>query len=155
MKKPNTKEKIKTIILVIACIIALIILLTIAITLLQQSDEQEQTTFSENKVVTVMDGDTFQIASGEIIRLICVDAPELGEEGAEDATEALLSLIYNKEVRLESDVDDKDAYGRLLRYVYVNDSEEEIFVNKEMVKNNHAELFPYGNSIAKCDEIAG
>jgi len=170
----NISNRTKTISLVLICVIILTILLSIAINLISKSEEQEQTILSDNLVVKIIDGDTFQIASGETIRLICVDTPETGTEGADDAANFLFSLIYNQEVRLESDIDDKDAYGRLLRYVYVrntvsdhpknstNNQEsffdvsfngEEIFVNKEIVQQGYGTLFPYGNSAAKCDEI--
>jgi len=141
----NISNRTKTISIVLISIIILTILLSIAINLISKS-EQEQTPISDNLVVKVIDGDTFQIASGETVRLTCVDTPETGTEGADDATNFLFSLIYNQEVRLESDKDDKDAYGRLLRYVYVNYNGEEIFVNKEII-------FPYGNNTARCEEI--
>jgi len=145
-------NRTKTIALVLVCIIILIILLSIAINLISKSEE-EQTAISDNLVVKVIDGDTFQIASGETIRLICVDTPETGTEGADEAANFLFSLIYNREARLESDIDDKDAYGRLLRYAYVDYNGEEIFVNKEIVSQGYGTLFPYGNSTAKCEEI--
>jgi len=148
----NISNRTKTISIVLISIIILTILLSIAINLISKS-EQEQTPISDNLVVKVIDGDTFQIASGETVRLTCVDTPETGTEGADDATNFLFSLIYNQEVRLESDKDDKDAYGRLLRYVYVNYNGEEIFVNKEIISQGYGTLFPYGNNTARCEEI--
>jgi len=149
-QQKKRKEQAKTILIVIACIIVLIILLYIALSLIIQSNNPE---ISENKVVKIIDGDTFQLASGYIVRLICIDAPETGTKGAEDSTNFLASIIHNQEVRLVSDKDDTDSYGRLLRYIYVSHDGEELFVNREMVKNNFATLFPYGNSTEKCDEI--
>jgi micrococcal nuclease len=116
------------------------------------TDTQEQTFL----VVNIIDGDTFEIATGEQVRLICVDTPERGEAGYTNASNFLSKLILNKEVRLEKDVDDKDDYGRLLRYVYVNTSEQdekEVFVNKELVSQGYANVFRYGNDTKKCDEI--
>jgi endonuclease YncB( thermonuclease family) len=102
----------------------------------------------------IIDGDTFEY-NGEIIRLICVDAPEKGEEGYGEASDFLGSLIIGGELKLEKDVSNKDKYGRLLRYVYVGNGDEEIFVNKEMVASGNAEVFRYGEDTKKCDEIAG
>ncbi len=123
-------------------------------------ENPENTGISEidkNSVLEIIDGDTFKLVNGEIVRLICVDAPEKGKQGYEEAKEFLSFLILNKEVRLERDVSDKDEYGRLLRYVYVNDSnfsgDEEIFVNKEIVQQGYAEVFRYGNDTEKCGEI--
>ncbi len=102
-------------------------------------------------VKEVIDGDTFKLYSGEIIRLICVDAPEKGEKGFEESKEFLAKLIEGREVRLEKDIDDMDSYNRSLRYVYLGD----IFVNKELVKNEYARVFPYRNNTKRCDEITG
>ena len=120
----------------------------------------EQGEINENSVLEVIDGDTFKLWNGDIVRLICVDAPEKGREGYEEAGEFLSFLILNREVRLEKDVSDKDEYGRLLRYVYVNSSFEdgavvEVFVNKEIVQQGYAKVFIYGNDTLKCGEIAG
>jgi micrococcal nuclease len=48
-------------------------------------------------------------------------------------------LIAGKKVRLESDITDKDKYGRLLRYVYVGDT----FINAEMVRQGCAWSIAY------------
>jgi len=115
----------------------------------------EQGEISENSVLEVIDGDTFKLGNGEIVRLICVDAPEKGQKGYEEAKEFLSFLILNKEVKLEKDVDDKDKYGRLLRYVYIIENNKKIFVNKEIVRQGYAVIFRYGNDTSKCEEIAG
>ena len=64
-------------------------------------------------------------------------------------------MILNKEVRLEKDESEKDEYGRLLRYVYVNISGVEFFVNKQLVQERYAKIFRYGNDTEKCGEIEG
>ena len=102
----------------------------------------------------IIDGDTF-VYNGERIRLICIDSPEKGEEGYEEAGEFLGGLIIGEELKLVKDVSDKDEYGRLLRYVYFDSDEGEVFVNKEMVENGHAEVFRYGEDTEKCIEISG
>ncbi|MFA5724265.1 MAG: thermonuclease family protein [Candidatus Pacearchaeota archaeon] len=132
---------------------------------------------SEIIVSEIIDGDTFKLSSGETVRLICVDAPEKNKKGYEEAKVFLSDLILNKQVRLEKDISDKDSYGRLLRYVYVEMpslgcsfepstlgelsdetcvgiSTNEVFVNKEIVKNNYGILFSYGNDTKRCSEIA-
>jgi micrococcal nuclease len=97
-----------------------------------------------NTVVNVIDGDTFEMYSSgediETIRLLCVNTPEKNEEGYEDAKLYLKSLISGKQVILNSSITDKDIYNRLLRYVYVNDSGNLLFVNKLILDNNYGEL---------------
>jgi micrococcal nuclease len=139
---------------ILAVILIIIILIISAILLINsQKPAGNNITINPNQVIRIIDGDTFELANGEIIRLICIDTPEKGKKGAEEASEFLAYLILNKEVRLEKDIDDKDEYGRLLRYVYINDSGNIIFINKEIIKNNYGTLFPYGNNTKKCGEI--
>lgn len=112
--------------------------------------------FPPNYVIRVIDGDTFELYSKDKVRLICIDAPELGNSGSYKAKEFLESLVLDKEVRLEKDISESDKYGRLLRYVWVNNSfNEEIFVNKEMVGEGYANVFRYGDDTRRCGEIEG
>lgn len=87
-------------------------------------------TDSYKEVSEVIDGDTFKTRDGKSIRLIGINAPEIGEPCSLEAKEKLEELIKRKRLRLEKDVEDKDEYGRLLRYVYTDD----LFVNSEMVR---------------------
>jgi hypothetical protein len=48
-----------------------------------------------------------------------MDAPETGQCGSERATRLLIELTLGERVTLPSPVDDRDRYGRLLRYVDV------------------------------------
>ncbi|MCK4354231.1 MAG: thermonuclease family protein [Dehalococcoidia bacterium] len=68
------------------------------------------------------------------MRYIGIDTPEKGEPYYLEATEANRSLVGSKKVRLEKDVEDKDEYGRLLRYVWVDDT----MVNAELVRLGYA-----------------
>ena len=91
-------------------------------------------------VVRVIDGDTIEIAGGARVRYI--DTPEVYPDmeyyGAE-AREKNLELVEGKMVRLEKDVSDKDRYGRLLRYIYVDG----VFVNAELVRLGYASAVSY------------
>ena len=86
--------------------------------------------YKECEVKEVIDGDTFTTTDGRTVRLIGINAPELGDPYSYDAKDKLEDLIIGKKIRLESDAGDKDVYGRILRYVYVDN----LFVNREMVR---------------------
>lgn len=90
-------------------------------------------------VVRVIDGDTIEIKGGERVRYIGIDTPELGEYYCSEATEENIKLVQEKEVRLEKDIEDRDKYGRLLRYVYVGDT----MINAELVREGYAYSYSY------------
>lgn len=75
------------------------------------------------QVVRISDGDTLIITTGEKVRLLQIDTPEISPAecyGAQ-AHKALISLIGKSSVTFESDSvsDDQDQFGRKLRYVKV------------------------------------
>lgn len=82
-------------------------------------------------VVEVVDGDTIRIENGELVRLLGINAPEKGQRFYEDAKRRLEELLEGKEVLLEKDVTNRDIYGRLLRYVYVNGTLVNLIIVKE------------------------
>ena len=97
------------------------------------------------KVIQVIDGDTIVIEGGYHVRYIGIDTPEVYPELEPYGIEAKQynqELVEGKVVRLERDEEGegKDKYGRLLRYVYVDD----IFVNAELVRMGYAEVYPKG-----------
>ena len=84
-------------------------------------------------VTQVIDGDTITIDTGHRVRYIGIDTPEVypvQEAYGMEAWQANRNLVEGKEVRLERDVSETDKYGRLLRYVYVDDT----LVNAELVR---------------------
>jgi endonuclease YncB( thermonuclease family) len=80
------------------------------------SGEARQRTY---RVRSVTDGDTLRLANGEAVRLVGIDAPERGACGSERATSLLSDLTLGQLVTLTAPVDDRDVYGRWLRYVDV------------------------------------
>ena len=93
-------------------------------------------------VTRVIDGDTIIIGSGQKVRYIGIDTPEVQPEPEAygmEAWNANRRLVEGKKVRLERDVSETDKYGRLLRYVYV----DKIFVNAELVRLGLAEAKSY------------
>lgn len=82
------------------------------------------------RVVEVVDGDTIVVAlangATDTVRLLGVDTPETKHptKGVEcfgpEASAFTKSRLTGKVVRLESDVERRDVYGRRLAYVYVD-----------------------------------
>ena len=101
-------------------------------------------------VKRIIDGDTFELTDGKSVRLIGVDAPEIGETCSTQATNQLSSLIAGETVYLEKDVSETDIDGRLLRYVYVNG----VFVNLELVYYGYAYAVSYPPDIAYASQLA-
>jgi len=65
-----------------------------------------------------IDGDTFVTQNGEHIRILGINAPEIGQPYSEEAKQALQELIDNKDITLTIYTDQpKDAYGRTLAEV--------------------------------------
>jgi len=96
-------------------------------------------------VARVIDGDTIELTTGEIVRYIGVDTPELGKQGSKDdeclawvARLRNMQLISAGNLKLIKDpAVNKDKYGRLLRYVYT----DKIFINKQLALDGLAEPF--------------
>jgi len=88
-------------------------------------------------VVRVIDGDTIELADGRRVRYLGIDTPELGEDYGTEASARNKELVENKVVELQRGKRDKDEYGRLLRYVYVDG----VFVNAELVAGGYARAY--------------
>ncbi len=88
-------------------------------------------------VIRIIDGDTIEIETGERIRLLGINTPERGQKCYNEAKKRLEELIKNKEVRLETDENTKDQYGRLLRYIFLNNKN----INIKLVEEGLATVF--------------
>ena len=99
-------------------------------------------------VTNVVDGDTLDVY--ERVRLSGINTPETGECFYQEAKDVLSNLTLGKKVYLETDKSDKGKYGRLLRYVYVDD----IFVNGYLVENGYARVYDkYKDDTGRYDEL--
>ncbi|MFH1365513.1 MAG: thermonuclease family protein [archaeon] len=111
------------------------------------SKQEESNLFT---VTRIIDGDTIEISTGKRVRLICIDTPERGEYYYSEASNYLVDLILNEEVELVKDISETDRYGRLLRYIYL---EDETFVNELIVYNGYGKAYPYSPDTSKCPII--
>ena len=83
--------------------------------------EAPTTTAPPVRVVAVVDGDTVDLSTGERVRVIGIDTPEQGQPCFSEASVALADLVMNQVVTVTPGArDDRDTYGRLLRYLDVN-----------------------------------
>ncbi len=127
---------------------------------LSKHEEKQLSSVKEvHFVKRVIDGDTFELDTKERVRVLGIDSPEKFESGKLDkdaertgqdkktiqklgelASEHARNLIEGKKVTLlpEQNYDDKDVYGRLLRYVYLEDG---TFFNLKMVDDGYAYAF--------------
>ena len=72
-------------------------------------------------VIRIVDGDTLELDDGETVRLVGIDTPELGQCGYGSASGALARMVLGQQVVLGMSDEDRDGYGRLLRYINVGD----------------------------------
>lgn len=96
-------------------------------------------------VLKIIDGDSILVdINGQDyeVRYIGINAPEY--DGSDDAaacnsTSINRELVGGKTIIMVKDIREVDKYGRLLRFVFVDD----YFVNAELVKRGAAEVFDY------------
>lgn len=98
---------------------------------------------ANQQVARINDGDTITTISGEKVRLLQIDTPEISPAecyGAE-AHKVLIGIIGKSPITLESDSvsDDKDQFGRSLRYVKV----KKMNVNLKLVQMGAATPYFY------------
>lgn len=129
--------------------------------------------YAVGRVTRIIDGDTVEVRVARIVpgpgagkvetgrryhvRLIGVDTPETVKPGApvdcfgHEASAATTALLDGRRVYLVKDVEETDAYGRLLRYVYLRDE----LVGARLVVNGYARAFPYPPNLRHAAMLAG
>lgn len=107
------------------------------------------------RVARVIDGDTIELAGGKRVRYIGIDTPEVGDGRtavecfAREAMEENRRLVEGKTVRLKKDVSETDQYGRLLRYVYIDD----LFVNDHLVRQGFARVATFPPDVTHQEQF--
>ena len=101
-------------------------------------------------VTKVVDGDTIHVTINGTdykVRYIGINTPEdttKKEPRGPEATERDKELVAGKQVLLIKDVSETDKFGRLLRYVFIDN----VFVNYELVREGYAEAKAYPPDIS-------
>ena len=162
--------------LISAVFSVIFILMFFVYVLYNKYKDESVNTFNSNSsaefiiVKRVVDGDTFVLANGDKVRLLGIDTPEKyeskklekdAESSGRDkrtikklgqlASEYVKSLVEGKRVRLEKEpnYDDKDRYGRLLRYVYLEDG---TCVNAKIISDGYGQVYE-SYPISKTNEF--
>jgi micrococcal nuclease len=106
----------------------------------------------EARVVRVVDGDTIRVLLGGQeypVRYIGIDTPETVHPSkpvewmGREASEANKRLVDGQIVVLEKDVSETDRYGRLLRYIWLQEGGAWLLVNLELVRLGLAQVSTY------------
>lgn len=111
------------------------------------------------KVNRVVDGDTIILdidGTNERVRLIGIDAPESVHPDAERNVEYgkissayTTSMLDEHDVYIELDVEERDQYGRLLAYVYLDGT----MFNKLLLQKGHAVVSTYPPNVKYVDDF--
>jgi micrococcal nuclease len=107
-------------------------------------------------VIRVHDGDTISViihAQKEKVRLVGIDAPELGQRPWGTRAKKYLETLVatsDRKVRLEFDVARRDKYGRSLAYVWTEHGE---MINLLMVKSGQAVLYTIPPNVRYAHEL--
>jgi|GEM_PF-2557805 len=104
----------------------------------------------------VIDGDTFVLDSGDKVRMIGIDTPEVAgpytqaEFYGEEASAYAKSVLTGETVYLDKDTSNTDKYDRLLRYVYLEDG---TFFNLLLILEGYAEAVEYPPDTKYADQF--
>jgi micrococcal nuclease len=121
---------------------------------LSQQKETSREGTGTASVKRVIDGDTIEMENGDKVRYIGINTPESVDPRkkvecfGKEAAAFNRKLVEGRSVRLERDVSDHDRYGRLLRFVYLEDG---TLVNEMLVREGYASVATYPPDVAKKD----
>ena len=110
-------------------------------------------------MVRVVDGDNIDVLvdrAKQRVRHIGIDTPETvhptrgGGLNGREASERNRELVLGQTVYLEKDVSETDRYGRILRYVWVND---DTMVNAVLVAEGYAQVSTYPPDVKYADQF--
>ncbi len=109
---------------------------------------------SYHKVKFVYDGDTVLLNSGEKVRYLGINTPEIDHQEGKHEFMALDARRFNKkivkgtQIRLEYDTKKRDRYGRLLAYVFLKN---EKMVNELLIRKGLAHVLLYRKNLKYKD----
>jgi micrococcal nuclease len=116
-------------------------------------------------VRSIVDGDTLRVTLEDgtktTVRLIGIDTPETKDPGepvgcfGPEASERMAKLLKpGREIWLERDVSNTDRYDRLLRYVWVEKSDGDVYLlNEVMVRDGFALAIRYEPDTSRAEQL--
>lgn len=115
--------------------------------------------YGKYKVKRVIDGDTIEVdfnGTNEKIRLIGIDTPESVHPDADKnvkdgelVSDYTKEKLEGKEVALEFDAQERDHYGRILAYVWIDGE----MYNKHLLNVGYAQISTYPPNIKYVDDF--
>lgn len=109
---------------------------------------------SSDTVTRVIDGDTIELASGDIVRVRGIDTPEVHgkrECGGPEASAFARQVLDGQRVRLVTDPDDlRDRYGRLVAEVHLENGSYAVAVTRA----GWAEAYTFKRAHPATDRMA-
>ena len=129
---------------------------------LRSTGRSGSTLVANATIVHISDGDTIDVQLGkkrERVRLLGIDTPESVKPNtpvqcfAKDASAYMTATLpIGTAVRLERDIEPRDAYDRLLAYVYRAD--DGLFINLALARGGYARTLSINPNVAHADELA-
>lgn len=113
------------------------------------------------RVVSISDGDTFDLDSGLTVRLVGIQAPKLplGRAGFEawpmgdEARDLITQLTLGETVTLYYGGERRDRHGRALAHVLVGTDGEGIWVQEEMLRAGMARVYSFPDNRSCLDHL--
>lgn len=123
----------------------------------QQTAQQNMPKRITAKVVETIDGDTIKVSingTTETVRFLLIDTPETKHPSkpvqpfGPEASKFTADLLNGKKVDLEKDISERDKYGRLLFYVYVDGKS----VQEQLLEKGLARVAIYPPDVKYVDQ---
>ena len=112
------------------------------------------------RVVRIQQGDALALNTGQVVRLVGLEAPRRGRSGqtdapyAQESLRALEDLALGRQVRLCYPGRTRDRYDRALAHVLTLDGKgEKLWINKEMVRSGAARVRFYPDTLGVADML--
>ncbi|MDH3889446.1 MAG: thermonuclease family protein [candidate division Zixibacteria bacterium] len=93
-------------------------------------------------IVTVIDGDTVELAGGDKLRLANIDTPEIDEPFFEEAKQFLTDIALHQSARVEYIRERRDKYGRLLGCLFI----DSVFAGEAILERGLGYLLLFDNN---------